>query len=72
MFEVYLNDTGLPYETAEQYFLQAHRWAKKNCVSYQKHEVVDVTDVSHTHDLIARYLFRDERDVIMFELKWSE
>jgi hypothetical protein len=71
MREVWLDDGGIGYEQAGQRFESAHRWAKKNCVSYQKHEVVDVTDVSHTHDLIARYLFRDERDVIMFELKWS-
>lgn len=71
MREVWLDDGGRGYEQAEQRFESAHRWAKKNCISYQKHEVVDVTDVSYTHDLIARYLFRDERDVVMFELKWS-
>lgn len=71
MFEVYLNDSDKSYEAAEQHFESAHRWAKKHCASYQKHEVMDVTDVSHTHDLVARYLFRDESDVVIFQLRWS-
>ena len=71
MLEVYLNDTGRPYEEAEQYFLQAHRWARKHCPSYQKHDVVDVADVSYTNGLMACYVFQDEKDVIVFQLKWS-
>ena len=71
MIEVYLNDTGIAYEQAEQHFLKAHRWAKKNCPSYQEHEVVDVSDVSYTNDLIARYLFQDEQDVVIFTLRWT-
>jgi hypothetical protein len=71
MREVWLDDGGIEYEKAEQRFQSAHLWAQKHCISYQKHEVVDVTDTSYTHDLIARYLFRDERDVVIFELRWS-
>lgn len=71
MLEVYLNDTGRSYEQAEQHFLRAHRWARKHCPSYQQHDIVDVADVSYTNDLMARYVFLDEKDVIIFQLKWA-
>lgn len=71
LIEVFLNDTNMAYEQAEQHFVTAHRWARKNCPSYQGHEVIDVADVSHTNDLIARYLFANDKDVIIFQLKWS-
>jgi hypothetical protein len=70
LFEVFLNDTSMSYEQAEQHFVTAHRWARKNCPSYQDHEVIDVADVSYTNDLIARYRFADDKDVIIFQLKW--
>lgn len=71
MLEVYLNDTGMSYDDAKQHFLKAHHWARKNCPSYRLHAVVEVADFSYTNDLIARYTFQDEKDVIMFQLKWS-
>lgn len=71
MIEVYLNDTNMAYEEAENHFRLAHRWARKNCPSYQQYEIADVADVSYTNDLIARYVFEDEKDVLMFRLRWS-
>jgi hypothetical protein len=71
MIEVYLNDSKMEYEEADQYFMAAHEWAQKNCPSYQKFHVQDVADFSYMYDLIARYQFTDEKDAVFFQLKWK-
>ena len=71
MIEVYLNDTGIPYEHAEQHFRDVTVWAKQNCASFVGHEVTDVSDVSLTNDFIARYIFNDAKDAEWFALKWK-
>lgn len=68
---VYLNDEGLTHNQAVDYYNDADKWAKANCPSYVGNEVVDVSDFSYTHDLLAQYKFKDEKDVIMFTLKWQ-
>lgn len=71
MRQVYLNDTGISYDYAEQYFSNADIWARKNCPSYKGYDVQDVADFSYTNDFIALYLFEDEKDQMWFELKWK-
>jgi hypothetical protein len=71
MIEVYLNDRDLSYDFAEQHFLNADLWAREHCASYRGHDVQDVSDFSYQHDLIALYFFEEERDALLFRLKWA-
>ena len=71
MIEVYLDDSKIAYDDAEQYFTDAHDWAKKNCLSYKGHDVRDVSDFSYANDFIALYLFENEKDAMFFQLKWK-
>jgi len=70
MIEVYLDDRGIDYDFAEQHFLNADIWARENCGSYRGYNVQDVSDFSYVNDWIAQYLFEDERDVLIFTLRW--
>jgi hypothetical protein len=71
MIEVYLTDTGIYYDFAEQHFLNADVWARENCVSYRGYDVQEVSDVSYTNDWVALYLFESEADVLIFTLKFK-
>ncbi len=68
---VYLNDTGIPYEQAEDYFAEAAKWAEQQCSSFLGYHVQDVSDVSYTNDFITEYKFNDPKDAVWFELKWK-
>jgi hypothetical protein len=68
---VYLNDTGIAYDQAEDYFAEAAAWATRQCSSYIDYHVQDVADVSYTNDFIAQYGFNDAKDALLFELKWK-
>jgi len=68
---VYLNDTGILYEQAEEHFAQAAAWASRQCSSYVDYYVQDVSDSSLINDFIAQYQFQDPKDAMMFELKWK-
>lgn len=68
---VYLNDTAIPYENAEEYFAEAAAWASRQCVSFIDYHVQDVSDSSYTNDFITAYHFNDPKDALMFELKWK-
>ena len=68
---IYLTDRGQTWEQAEEYFQQAAHWAHENCLSYQGCHVQDVTDVSYEYDQIAEYGFDDEKDAVLFSLRWS-
>ena len=71
MITVYLNDTGIPYEQAEDYFAEAAAWASRQCPSYIDYHVQDVSDVSYQYDFVTEYQFNDPRDVVLFQLKWK-
>ena len=71
MIEVYLDDRGIDYDFAEQHFHNADVWARENCRSYRGYDVQEVSDVSYTNDWVALYLFEDERDVLIFTLKFK-
>ena len=46
-------------------------WAVSNCKSYIDHQLVDVSDTSYTMDVILSVRFSDEKDAVMFSLKWK-
>ena len=71
MFEVYLNDAKMDYDESEIYFHNANFWALKHCSSYYSYDVQNVSDVSYHYDNIAFYLFQDEQDALMFQLRWQ-
>lgn len=71
MFEVYLNDARMGYDESEIYFHNADQWALEHCQSYYSYNVQDVSDVSYYYDNIALYLFKDEKDALLFRLKWQ-
>ena len=71
MIVVYLNDTNIPYEQAEEYFAEAAAWATRQCSSYVDYYVQDVTDVSLTNDFVTVYYFKDPNDALLFQLKWK-
>lgn len=68
---VYLTDENRTLEQSRDYYDAADRWACKNCSSYVGYDVQDVSDVSYYYDTVARYVFDNEQDVVMFTLKWK-
>ena len=68
----YVNDSKCAsYGQANKYFNEILLWAKEHCQSFIHFEVVDVSDVSITCDQIAEFHFEHEKDLLMFNLKWS-
>ena len=65
-----LNDKNKTHTQALEYYRDANIWALEHCLSYDGHEVVDVSDFSYEHDLLAQYTFKDEQDVVIFTLRW--
>jgi hypothetical protein len=68
---VYLTDSRIPYEKADEHFQEAADWAKQNCATFIRHTVQDVSDFSHEYDHIAEYRFNDIKDATWFKLRWS-
>jgi len=57
--------------TAGEPFWKIKKWCLANCQSYIWFEVTDVSDVGYQWDEIAAYYFYDEKDVLMFSLKYK-
>jgi len=70
--EVYLTDRNMSWDEGEQLFFDAAAWARAHCVSYRGHHVQDVSDASYIYDNVAQYLFEDEKDAMIFTLKWRQ
>ncbi len=68
---VYLNDSKIPYEQAQEHFKKAADWARRQCSSFVDYHVQDVSDVSLQNDFITAYQFKDPKDALLFELKWK-
>jgi hypothetical protein len=68
--EVWLDDKGLTYDQAEVFFLQAEHWARTHCESFDQVIYTDMSDVSLAIDQLAEFRFKDEKDALMFRLKW--
>ena len=73
LYRVYVNDSKstYPYEQLEQYWLDIDSWARNNCASYVGYDVQDVSDVSLQWDEVGEYRFFDEKDTVLFKLKWG-
>lgn len=70
-YKITLTDNDTEFDVAQQYFARAHRWAQVQCPSYVGHEVIDVSDFSLYNDTLAEYTFNEEKDVVLFKLKWD-
>lgn len=64
MFEITLYDPDNPTYTY-------HNWATENCPSYRRYDGTDVSDLSWSHDYIARFYFEEEQGAILFNLKFG-
>lgn len=73
LYRVYVNDSKntYPYNRLEQYWLDIDSWARNNCASYVGYDVQDVSDVSLQWDEVGEYRFFDEKDTVLFKLKWG-
>lgn len=71
MKSVYLNDTNIDYDDAEEHFAQAAAWASRQCSSYIDYHVQNVSDSSLINDFIAQYQFGNPKDALLFELRWK-
>lgn len=71
LIEIYLNDRDLDWDQSELLFYNAHHWAREKCSSYVDHDVQDVSDVSYCYNNVGVYRFREERDAMLFRLRWS-
>lgn len=71
MTTVYLNDSKIPYDKANEHFEKAADWAKQQCPSFIRHHVQDVSDVSYQYDFVAEYRFQNPKDAVLFELRWG-
>ena len=70
-FPVYISDPGDNYHDNQKRFDTMDVWASIHCASYIGHSVNDVSDVSVQWDEIGEYLFTDEKDALLFTLKWK-
>lgn len=52
-------------------FWKIKKWAQANCKSFIWMEVSDVSDVSLIWDEIATYYFGNEKDALMFTIKYE-
>ena len=68
---VYLDDSNIGYEEAENFFKEAAEWARRQCSSFVDYHVQDVSDVSYLYDYVAEYGFNDPKDALLFEIKWK-
>ena len=52
-------------------FWKIKKWCLAHCKSYVWFDVTDVSDASYLWDSIAAYYFHDEKDAVMFTLKYK-
>jgi hypothetical protein len=72
--KVFITDENHPnfsYDRMRLYFIDAAIWATRFCSSYKRFHIQDVSETSDLHDQIAEYEFADERDALMFTIKWK-
>ena len=74
VFSVYINDSGNSqgYDYLSSYWNNMNQWAQEHCDSYQGYDAQDVSDVSLQWDEVAEYRFLQERDAMLFHLKWNK
>ena len=47
-------------------------WAKANCKSYITNDVNSKSTYKHINNTHIDYYFADERDAVLFKLRWSD
>ena len=52
-------------------FWKIKKWCLSHCQSYVWFDITDVSDTSYVWDEIAAFYFHDEKDVLMFQLKYK-
>ena len=52
-------------------FWKIKKWCQANCKSFVWFDVTDVSDASYHWDEIGAYYFTDEKDVLMFTMKYK-
>lgn len=72
MIKVVLNDTDISYADVYAHFSWIAGWAMEHCPSYVTYETVDVSDFSLINDVLAEYMFANDRDATLFRLKWCK
>ena len=70
MISIYLHDGNVKYSDDEEHFRKAEQWATNNCQSFLGMKVEDVSDFSVYYDSVGEYRFEDEKDAMMFRLKF--
>jgi hypothetical protein len=58
-------------KAAGEPFWKIKKWCLTNCKSYVWMDVTDVSDASYHWDEIAAFYFHNEKDVLMFSLKYK-
>ena len=58
-------------EAVGEPFWKIKKWCLAHCKSYVWFDVTDVSDASGLWDEIAAYWFHDEKDAVMFTLKYK-
>ena len=53
------------------YYIDAAIWAVKNCLSYKKFVIKEIPGEKEAMADTADYEFLDERDVLLFKLRWT-
>jgi hypothetical protein len=73
LYKVYITDSDNTqgYDYLSQYWINMDQWAQEHCESYQGYDAQDVSDVSLQWDEIGEYRFLEEKDAMLFELKWN-
>lgn len=69
-------DEGIDYDPSRNIHpnfvsISYNEWAKENCLSYNNFKVMDVSDISWSHDSVFQYFFNEELDAIIFNLKFG-
>ncbi len=60
-------DHEFNYNSMRLYFIDAAIWAVQHCKSYKSFKIREIGETKQ----MANYLFEDERDALLFRLKWS-
>jgi hypothetical protein len=47
------------------------KWARAYCQSFVWAELVDTSDVSYQYDSVSAFYFSEEKDALMFQLKYK-
>jgi hypothetical protein len=58
-------------KAAGEPFWKIKKWCLAHCHSYIWFDITDVSDASGLWDEIASYWFHDEKDAVMFTLKYK-